>query len=108
MDNTEDIFKQIDKRVTLRFMKEKKTSRTYIEGLEDFLSEEQINDIIKKIKKFGTSYFKRTDEDDEDKDKKSKKSPAIAHGFSGDHKTKIIKMLTEEYKIPKDKIHSTS
>ena len=106
MDNTEDIFKQIDKRVTLRFMKEKKTSRTYIEGLEDFLSEDQINEIIKKIKKFGTSYLKRTDEDGEDKT--SKKPVAIAHGFNGDHKTKIIKMLTEEYKIPKDKIHSTS
>jgi hypothetical protein len=111
MDNTEDIFKQIDKRVTLRFMKEKRTSRTYIEGLEDFLSEETINEIIKKIKKLGTSYFKRTDEDVEDDLKtKTKKSstPAIAHGFSGDHKIKIIKMLTEEYNIPKNKIHSTS
>jgi translation initiation factor 1 (eIF-1/SUI1) len=111
MDNTEDIFKQIDKRVTIRFLKEKRTTRTYIEGLEDFLSEEQINELIKKIKKLGTSYLKRTDEDsDEEKKNKTKKSatPVIAHGFNGDHKTKIIKILTEEYKIPKEKIHSTS
>jgi hypothetical protein len=111
MDNTEDIFRQIDKRITIRFMKEKRTTRTYIEGLEDFLSEETINELIKRIKKLGTSYLKRTEEDEED-DKKTKtkktSTPAIAHGFNGDHKTKIIKILTEEYKIPKEKIHSTS
>ncbi len=111
MDTTEDIFKQIDKRVTIRFLKEKRTTRTYIEGLEDFLTEEQINDLIKKIKKLGTSYLKRTDEETEDDKKtKTKKSttPAIAHGFNGDHKTKIIKILMEDYKIAKEKIHSTS
>jgi IS5 family transposase len=111
MDNTEDIFKQIDKRITIRFMKEKRTTRTYIEGLEDFLSEETIGELIKKIKKLGTSYLKRTEEESEDDKKiKTKKTstPAIAHGFNGDHKLKIIKILTEDYKIPKDKIHSTS
>jgi translation initiation factor 1 (eIF-1/SUI1) len=111
MDSTEDIFRQIDKRITIRFLKEKRTTRTYIEGLEDFISEEQINDLIKKIKKLGTSYLKRTDEDiEDDKKTKTKKSstPYIAHGFNGDHKTKIIKFLTEDYNIPKEKIHSTS
>ena len=111
MDNTEDIFKQIDKRITIRFMKEKRTTRTYIEGLEDFLSEETIGELIKKIKKLGTSYLKRTEEEPEDDKKiKTKKASAsaIAHGFNGDHKLKIIKILTEDYKIQKDKIHSTS
>ena len=111
MDSTEEIFRQIDKRITIRFLKEKRTTRTYIEGLEDFISEDQINELIKKIKKLGTSYLKRTDEDTEDDKKtKTKKSSTsyIAHGFNGDHKTKIIKFLMEDYKIPKDKIHSTS
>ena len=118
MDNTFDILKEIDKRIKLRFLKEKRTSRTYIEGLEQFFTEDQIKDMVQKIKKkLSTSYFKRTDEDEDSDDENKKKTVTkqvkqkaiqIAHGFSGDHKERIIKILTEEYNIPREKIYSTS
>ena len=42
MDSQADILSEIDKKIRLRFLKEKKTSRTYIEGLEKFFNQEEI------------------------------------------------------------------
>lgn len=112
MDTPDNILNEIDKRIKLRFMKEKRTSRTYIEGIEKFFDEEKIKEIMQQIKKkLSTSYFKRT-EDEVDEDSKSKKNNLqkttkasdIAHGFSGDHKERIKSILVDTYKIPEEKI----
>jgi hypothetical protein len=111
MDTPDSILNEIDKRIKLRFIKEKRTSRTYIEGIEKFFDEEKIKEIMQQIKKkLSTSYFKRTDEELEE-DSKSKKNTTqktkggdIAHGFSGDHKERIRTILVDTYKIPEEKI----
>jgi hypothetical protein len=112
MDTADSILNEIDKRIKLRFIKEKRTSRTYIEGIEKFFDEEKIKEIMQQIKKkLSTSYFKRIGDDTEE-DSKSKKNTIqkvtkdiyIAHGFSGDHKERIRNILIETYKIPEDKV----
>jgi translation initiation factor 1 (eIF-1/SUI1) len=112
MDTPDTILNEIDKRIKLRFMKEKRTSRTYIEGIEKFFDEDKIKEMMQQIKKkLSTSYFKRVGDDTEE-DTKSKKNNTqkvtkdiyIAHGFSGDHKERIKSLLIETYKIPEDKI----
>ena len=112
MDTPDNILNEIDKRIKLRFMKEKRTSRTYIEGIEKFFDEEKIKEIMQQIKKkLSTSYFKRIGDDSEEESKNKKtivqkvtKDIYIAHGFSGDHKERIRTLLIETYKIPEDKI----
>lgn len=80
----------LDKKVTIRFFKEKKTSRTYIDGISGFLPEEKINELVKLIKKsIGTSSMKNPDED--------------SYGFQGNHKDKIAKILIYAG-IPENKI----
>ena len=50
-----DILKDIDKKIILTFFKEGKTSRTYITGLIDFLTENEIEKFTKNLKtKLGT------------------------------------------------------
>ena len=51
LDTADSILNEIDKRIKLRFMKEKRTSRTYIEGIEKFFDEEKIKEIMQQIKK---------------------------------------------------------
>jgi hypothetical protein len=111
MDSTTDILNEIDKRIKLRFLKEKRTSRTYIEGIEKFFDEEKTKEIMLSIKKkLSTSYFKRVGDDSEDEDDKKKqqkvktKSNEVSHGFAGDHKIRVKSILIETYNIPEDKI----
>jgi len=82
----------IDKLITLRYIKDGKAARTYIDGLEYFVSDiSNISKIVKEIqKKLSTGYFK---------DKETNN-----HGFNGDHKLKIEKLLVNTYSIPKNKI----
>jgi translation initiation factor 1 (eIF-1/SUI1) len=95
MDNQEDLLNLIDRRIKLRFIKEKKASRTYIEGLDKFFEIDKIKTMVKTIqKKLSTGYNSNSDED----------GNIISHGFNGDHKERIKKFLVEDYKIPEDKI----
>jgi translation initiation factor 1 (eIF-1/SUI1) len=87
------IFTDIDKIVTIRWLKEKKTSRTYVSGLQDFISDEEIKKIVKTLKeKLGTgaSEFKNEGKSD--------------YGFQGDHREKVKKFLVENVGIPEKKI----
>jgi hypothetical protein len=78
--NNKDILKQIDKKLVIKYMKEIKTSRTYIYGLYNYIkTKEETKEFIKKIKKaLGTSVFEKMDDDNN-----------MIYGFAGDH-TKYI------------------
>ena len=95
MESQQDILNLIDRRIKLRFMKEKRASRTYIEGLEKFFDEEKIKIMTKVIqKKLSTGYTTKSDEN----------NIVLGHGYNGDHKERIKKYLVEDYNIPADKI----
>ncbi len=95
MESQQDILNLIDRRVKLRFMKDKKASRTYIEGLEKFFDDEKIKTLTKVIqKKLSTGYTVKTDEN----------NIVVGHGYNGDHKERIKKFLVDDYNIPEDKI----
>lgn len=51
MENQQDLLNLIDRRIKLRFLKEKKSSRTYIEGLDKFFDTNFIKEMVKKIQK---------------------------------------------------------
>jgi translation initiation factor 1 (eIF-1/SUI1) len=99
METQEDLLNLIDRRIKLRFIKEKKASRTYIEGLDKFFETTVIKEIVKKIqKKLSTGYNSISDTEEN----------IIAHGFNGEHKERIRKILVEEYNISADKIIMSS
>jgi len=75
--------------ITLRYIKDGKAARTYIEGLKFFSTPEEVIKIAKEIqKKLSTGYFNNGE----------------SHGFNGDHRIKIEKLLHTQYNIPKNKI----
>lgn len=79
VDQETDLLKKIDQKIILKFMKEGKTSRTYIIGIHSyFKSEEDTTKFMKNLqKKLGTSYLKKIVED-------------VPHfGFGGEHIDKI-------------------
>ena len=85
---------EIDKHIRLRFLKEKKTNRTYILGLDDFIPDsKKLADYVKHIQKTLSTGMTEKDED-------GKK----VFGFQGDHRTKIEQLLMSELNIPKTKI----
>ena len=94
--NTKEIDRlvnDIDKIIIIRWVKEKKTNRTYVSGLHDFLEVEIINKLVKKIKeRLGTGSLK------------SDTSGGIIYGFQGEHKEKIKKFLLENTEIPESRI----
>lgn len=80
-----DMFDEIDKKITIRFEKQKKTSRTLITGLHYFYSEKEIEKFIKTYKaKLGTGSLKTVLPDG-----------YLEIGFNGNHintiKTDLIK-----------------
>jgi len=87
----------IDRRITLQFMKEGSTTLTYISGLADFFTDEkELEAFVKYLKKsLGTNCKYGYD----DTNKK-----VIKWGFNGDHRERITKILESEKGIPKDKI----
>ena len=88
-DNTKEIIDNMANLITLRYIKDGKASRTYIEGLKYFYNSDEVKKITKEIqKKLSTGYFSNGD----------------SHGFNGEHKLKIEKMLYTQYNIPKNKI----
>lgn len=103
MDINQEVFNKnvlnlIDYRIKLRFIKEKRTSRTYIEGLDKFFDIDSIKSMMNTIKKtLSTGYYTNTET-----------KGIILHGFNGDHKERIKKILVENYNISIDKIIMTS
>jgi len=90
---TENDTSDIDKKVLLKFFKEKKTSRTYIIGLDKFMEVSEIDKLSKDIKKrLGTGSIK------------VEKDGTIAYGFQGDHREAIKKILSDRNLVPKEKI----
>jgi translation initiation factor 1 (eIF-1/SUI1) len=88
-----NILNEIDKHIRIRFLKEGRASRTYIEGLEGFFTTEQVKEIINNIKKsLSTGYFCKNEDNN------------ISHGYNGDHMERIRKILVDKYKVPSDKI----
>jgi len=91
MSNEQEILNEIDKKIHIRILKEGKATRTYIEGLQRFYTDDECKEIGNKIKKsLSTSYFYK----EENK----------SHGFNGDHKLRLKDILQKNYKIPSDKI----
>lgn len=83
----------VDKYVTLQFFKEKRTTRTYIVGLEEFMDNEKIKAFVHDVKKkLGTAIFEKMDE-----------KKVLSYGFNGDHRTKITELLIASG-INKDRI----
>jgi len=94
--NEKSLLKQIDRKLTLKFMKEIKTSRTYIFGLDNYIKvKEERNDFIKCLKKsLGTSVIEKEAEFGQ------------AYGFAGDHVKYICEYIVKknicpEYEIKK-------
>jgi hypothetical protein len=88
-----NILQAIDAKITLQFLKEKKTSRTYIIGLEDFIEASQITKFVNSLKaSLGTSSYERII--DEKK----------CYGFQGNHIETIRQKIISELKIDKKKI----
>ena len=88
-----DLFVQIDKRVTIKFLREVKTNRTYIGGLSGFMTDEQIVLFTKKLKKtLGAGMNPKT------VDGKTE------YGFQGNHIDRIKGIILSDTNIPEDKI----
>lgn len=84
---------EIDKQVQIKFMKEKKTSRTYIIGLCDFLEGDKLIKFVNGLKKrLGTGMVE------------SEQNGKIVYGFQGDHRNTIEGIIVSELQIPKTKI----
>jgi hypothetical protein len=94
MDEEENILKQIDRKIILKFMKEVKTSRTYIFGLDNYIkTKEEKNEFIKHLKKaLGTSFIEKDSDDGK------------AYGFAGDHINYIYSYIIKKNICPKNEI----
>lgn len=88
--NEENILKQIDRKITLKFMKEVKTSRTYIFGLDNYIKiKEDKNNFIKNLKKsLGTSVIEK------------ETNIGKAYGFAGDHMKYIYDYIVKKNICP--------
>lgn len=98
-ESERDILKDIDRKIVLTFFKEGKTSRTYVSGLIDFLTENEIDKFTKSLKtKLGAGLLKR---------KLNDKDKYDSYGYNGDHKEKIRDLLLEFFpdKVKEDNIH---
>lgn len=93
-DCDKELFDNIDKKIKLRFEKQKKTSRTLIEGLHYFFTSEETDVFCQKMKKkLGTSCLKTILPDG-----------TTEIGFNGDHRMTLKKLFIEELHIDKDQI----
>lgn len=78
-----DLLKKIDQKIIIKYMREGKTSRTYMIGVHNyFKKEEDLTTYMKNLqKKLGTSFLKKMVDD-------------IPHfGFAGEHIDKIYEEL---------------
>ncbi len=101
----------IDRKITLQHLKEKKSTVTYVTGLCDFIDDLEMESFIKKLKKLlGTSCrceYEITEKEIINETTKEKEiikhKKIIKCGFNGDNRDRISKIL-QERGIPKDKI----
>lgn len=94
--NTLDQFKDVDRKITIRLIKEKRSMRSYIEGLEDFMTEEQIEIFRNQLKKkLGTGST--------EKELQENKRKYKIYGFNGDHR-ETLKLFLMEKGIDEEKI----
>jgi hypothetical protein len=87
------ILTNLDKHVEIRFLKEKKTSRTYLIGLEDFIDEKQLDKVVKIIQTTLATGLTTKKVDGKKR-----------FGFNGNHVNFMKKYLVEKLNIPLDKI----
>lgn len=91
-----NVFTEIDKHIELKFRKEKRSSRTYIYGLDDYIKKkENLEKFLKQTQqKLATNLtVKEID-------------GTTAYGFNGNHVNNITQILIEDLNIPKEKINS--
>lgn len=94
ISTSENLLSQIDRKIILKYMKEKKTSRTYILGLEGYLKQDEQLILMKDIqKKLGTSLLKKMTEDNK---------PIF--GLGGDHVNTIYDIIIKKKIAPKGEI----
>ncbi len=93
-EDEDSILKQIDRKIVLKFMKEVRTSRTYVFGLENYLKTKQDRDeFVKYIKKsLGTSVIEKEGE------------TGPAYGFAGDHIKYIYDYIVKKNICPINEI----
>lgn len=85
-DEQDNVLTEIDKKIIIKYMKEIKTSRTYIHGLESYVKLEDIPIFIKTLQKsLGTSSLKKQDDDDNN-----------IYGFAGEHIDKIYDYIIKK------------
>lgn len=78
-------------KIDVRYLKDKKSKRTFISGLQYFLSDDEIKNLVLVLKKkLGAGVSERESEN------------GIEYGFQGDHLRKIKEMIMENAKVPKD------
>lgn len=85
----------IDKKIVLKYVKEKRTSRTYIIGLGDFVAEDKIDEILRQLQKMLASGMNSV-----------KNGDKYEYGFNGEHIERIKNYLMKEIKIPENQIKS--
>jgi hypothetical protein len=94
VDSKDDLLKQIDRKLVLKFMKEGKQSKTYIIGLENYLKPEDQLTFIKDIqKKLGTSLLKKMTEDNKP-----------IYGLGGDHVNTVYDVVLKKNIAPEKEI----
>lgn len=82
-----NILNLLDKKIVLKFMKEGKTSRTYIIGLDRFFTkQDELDKFCKDLQKMlGTSFLKRTVENNQNH-----------YGYAGNHIERIYDILIDK------------
>jgi len=95
VDKTDSALASFDNKITASFVKEGKTSRTYIAGLDLIVPDpEKRKEICKKIKTdLGTNGVQVTGE-----------SGRTSYGFNGNHAKSIKRILMKSFAIPESKI----
>ncbi len=110
--------KIVDNKITVRYIKDGKSKRTFITGLHHFLTPEEEIKLIKTFQKtLGAGVKaeseiknKETDDDIENNEienvdkKKPAKTEKLQYGFQGDHIEKIGKMFAELEKFKKEDV----
>lgn len=89
---------EIDSKITIRLKKEqKRSSTTYIFGLDKFMTSENIKILTSHLKKMlGTQHIEREEQENKKKYK--------IYGFSGDHRERIKQYLIEKNIADDEKI----
>jgi translation initiation factor 1 (eIF-1/SUI1) len=88
-----NLLSAIDRKVILKHIKDGKGWRTYIIGLDGFMTPNNLDTFTSKLKKtLGTALLKKEEDG------------KIMFGYSGDHRKEISEIIIKEKLVPKDKI----